>query len=170
MKKLLKQIGIIVILSLTMGMAYNRFLESPLPILKSYKAASVEENGEDLSIYYREVDAETLTAMMEADMAVLVDARTRENYLEGHIPGAISLPISEFERTYDQTSPLLVKDKAIIIYCTGGHCLDSSLLAKELAKKEYREIFVYKGGIEEWQALGNPVQGTEPAAGGGENE
>jgi rhodanese-related sulfurtransferase len=170
MKKLLKQIGIILILSLTIGMTYNRFLKSPLPILKPYKTDTVQENGEDLSVYYREIDAETLKAVLDADMAVLVDARTRENYLKGHIPGAISLPISEFNRAYDRTSSLLVKDKSIIIYCTGGHCLDSSLLAKELTKKGYREIFVYKGGIEEWQALGNPVQGAEPTAGGSENE
>jgi rhodanese-related sulfurtransferase len=170
MKKLWTQMGIIVILSLTIGMAYNQFLESPLPVLKTFKADTTQENGEDLSIYYREVDADTLKAMVDANMAVLLDARTRENYLKGHIPGAISLPISTFQQTYDRTSPLLSKDKAIIIYCTGIHCLDSSLLAKELAKKEYQDIFVYRGGFEEWQSLGNPVQGAEPAAGGSANE
>ena len=104
---------------------------------------------------------------MDANLAVLLDARTRGNYLAGHIPGAISLPISEFKQTFSRTSPLLVKNKAIIIYCSGVNCLDSSLLAKELAQREYRDIFVYKGGIEEWQALGNPVQRTESAAAGG---
>jgi rhodanese-related sulfurtransferase len=170
MKKLCIQIGIIVIMSLAIGIVYNQFLKSPLPILTTYEADTIEENGEDLSVYYREIDADTLKAMMDAGMAVLLDARTRENYLEGHIPGAISLPISTFPQSFDRTSHRLLKDKAVIIYCSGIHCLDSSLLAKELAQKEYPEIFVYKGGIEEWQTLGNPVQETESALGGSAHE
>jgi rhodanese-related sulfurtransferase len=76
-----------------------------------------------------------------------------------HIPKAINLPIGEFEQMYDKISPLLTEDKAIIIYCIGIHCIDSSLLAKELYQKGYREIFVYKKGMEEWQELGYPIEG-----------
>jgi hypothetical protein len=68
------QIGIIVIFGAAVGMAYNQFQESPLPIFKTYKPDSVLEAGEDLSAYYIEMDVETLRDMMEADMAVLLDA------------------------------------------------------------------------------------------------
>jgi rhodanese-related sulfurtransferase len=153
------QIGIIVIFGSAIGMAYNQFQESPLPIFKTYKSDPVLEAGEDLSVYYIEMDVETLRDMVEAGMAVLLDARTREHYNQGHIPKAINLPIGEFEQLYDKISPLLTEDKAIIIYCIGIHCIDSSLLAKELYQKGYREIFVYKRGIEEWRELGYPIEG-----------
>jgi rhodanese-related sulfurtransferase len=96
--------------------------------------------------------------MVEAEMAVLLDARTRENYNKGHIPQAVSLPIAEFKQTYDTVSHLLIEDKAIIIYCIGVDCIDSSMLAKELHQKGHQDIFVYKEGIEEWQELGYPIE------------
>lgn len=153
------QIGIIVICGAAIGMAYNQFQQSPMPIFKTYKPDPVLEAGEDLSVYYIEMDAETLKDMVEADMAVLLDARTREHYNQGHIPKAINLPIGEFKQMYDKISPLLTKDKAIIIYCIGIHCIDSALLAKELYQKGQRGIFVYKRGMEEWQELGYPIEG-----------
>jgi rhodanese-related sulfurtransferase len=153
------QVGIIVIFGAVIGMAYNQFQQSPLPIFKIYKPDPTLEAGEDLSVYYIEMDAATLRDMVEAGMAVLLDARTREHYNQGHIPKAINLPIGEFKQMYDKISPLLTGDKAIIIYCIGIHCIDSSLLAKELHQKGYREIFVYKAGMEEWQELGYPIEG-----------
>jgi len=153
------QIGIIVIFGTVIGIAYNQFQESPLPIFKTYKPDPVQEAGEDLSVYYIEMNADALKDMVEAGMAVLLDARTRENYNQGHIPQAINLPIGEFKQMYDKISPLLTEDKAIIIYCIGINCIDSALLAKELHQKGFREIFVYKAGMEEWQELGYPIEG-----------
>lgn len=152
------QVGIIVILSAVIGLAYNQFQESPLPIFKTYKPGPAQEAGEDLSAYYIEMDAETLRDMMEAGMAVLLDARTRERYNQGHIPKAINLPVGEFNQIYDKISPLLTEDKAIIVYCIGIHCIDSSLLAKDLYQKGHREIFVYRAGMEEWRELGYPIE------------
>jgi rhodanese-related sulfurtransferase len=164
MTKLWVQVGIIVILGTAIGMAYNQFHESPLPIFKTYKPDPILEAGEDLSVYYIEIDVEGLRDMVEAEMAVLLDARTRENYNKGHIPKAVSLPIGEFKQIYDTVSHLLIEDKAIIIYCIGVHCIDSAMLAKELHQKGHRDIFVYRGGIEEWQELGYPVEGEGGAS------
>lgn len=158
MTNLWVQVGIIVILGTAIGMAYNQFQESPLPIFKTYKPDPTQEVGEDLSVYYIEIDAAGLRDMVEAEMAVLLDARTREHYHQGHIPKAINLPIGEFKQMYDKISHLLTGDKAIIIYCIGVHCIDSAMLAKELHQKGHADIFVYSGGIEEWQELGYPIE------------
>jgi rhodanese-related sulfurtransferase len=153
------QVGIIVIFGTAIGLAYNQFQQSPLPIFKTYKPDLTQETGENLSVYYIEMDVETLRDMVEAEMAVLLDARTRERYNQGHIPKAINLPIGEFKQMYDKISHLLTGDKAIIIYCIGVHCIDSAMLAKELNQKGHRGIFVYRGGIEEWKELGYPLEG-----------
>ncbi len=165
LKNLWVQMGIIVILSIVVSMVYNQFLEAPLPVLKTFDPGSTRQGNEDLSAYYSEIDSEGLKAMVEGNVAVLLDARTRENYLESHIPGAMSFPIGEFSRDYDKISPFLEADKVIIIYCIGVHCIDSVLLAKELYQKGHRQIYVYREGIEEWQELGFPIE-----AGGGNHE
>jgi len=164
-KEFLLQLGVIVLLSAAIALGCNYLSTSPLPVFKKYKPDPEKETGVDLSVYYDEVDVETLKSLMEADMVVLLDARTTDNFKKGHLPKAISLPILEFNEKYEKAAGLLVEDKSIITYCISVHCIDSSMLAKELYQRGHREIYVYKGGIEEWQALGNPVE--KPAEGEG---
>lgn len=163
-KKFLLQLVIILVLSFVIALAYNQFSRSPLPIFEKYTPETAKDSEEDLSLYFNEVDVETLNALMESDMAVLLDARKTGDFNGGHIPKALSLPIGEFKEKYDKTVDLLVDGKSIVIYCIGVHCIDSALLAKELHQKGYRDIYVYKGGIEEWRELGYPVE--KPSEGG----
>ncbi len=168
MKKFFIELSVILILSTAIGVAYNHFQDSSLPLFKKYRPNPALAAGEDLSVYYNDMDVETLRSLLEADMIVLLDARGAPDYRKGYIPGAVSFPIGEFNQTYTRAREWLTdaenQGKSIVIYCIGVHCLDSSLLAKELHKKGHREIFVYKGGIEEWQKLGYPVKtGTSPS-------
>jgi 3-mercaptopyruvate sulfurtransferase SseA len=166
MKKFFIELSVIVVLSMAIGVAYNHFQDSSLPLFKKYRPGPAPAAGEDLSIYYHDIDGETLKSLLEADMVVLLDARSASGYSKGYIPGAVSFPIGEFNRTYPEVAKRLTtaekQGKSIVIYCIGVHCLDSSLLAKELHNKGHREIFVYKGGIEEWQELGYPLK-MEPS-------
>ena len=59
-------------------------------------------------------DARAAHAAPELKQAVFVDVRTAEQYAENHIPGAVSIPLSEFE----SRSNGLSKDQWIITYCT----------------------------------------------------
>ncbi len=160
MKKVWIQIIIILLLSVTVGLAVNQFSGKPLPVFQAYKVDTNTDKatGEDLTVYFNEMDAETLESLRQSDMVVILDARTPDRYQKGHIPGAISLPISTFAETYDSVKPKIIEGKSLVLYCIGVHCIDSSLLARELSKKGHQEIFVFKGGMEEWQALGFDVQ------------
>lgn len=152
------QTCIILFLSIVVALTYNHFQKVPLPILTKYQPLAVDASGEDLSKYYKEMDTDTLKVLLETDRIVLLDARTPEKYHQAHIPKAVSLPVSEFTQTYDTVAGELKTDKSVVVYCTGHTCTDSSLLAKELYNKGIQEIFLYKGGIEEWESLGNPVE------------
>jgi rhodanese-related sulfurtransferase len=165
MKKFLIELTVIVALSTAIGLGYNHFQDSSLPLFKKYQPNPAQAGDEDLSVYYNEIDGESLRSLLEANMVVLLDARNRIDYHNGHIPQAVSVPLGEFQQKYPEIKELLAnadeQGKSIVIYCIGVHCLDSSLLAKELQKNGHREIFVYKGGIEEWQELGYPVEGAQ---------
>jgi rhodanese-related sulfurtransferase len=168
MKKFFWQSFVILALSLVIGLAYNQFSKAPLPLFETYDAHKVdlilnnktgsEAPGETKIPEFDEIDAETLQSLVEAETAVLLDARPPEDFQQGYIPCATSLPISNFKETYDTVSHLLSEDKIIICYCEGFNCTDSSMLAMELYKEGFKDIFVYKGGIEEWQQLGFPMQ------------
>jgi rhodanese-related sulfurtransferase len=163
MKKFLWQITVILSLSLFLGLGYNQLSKSPLPIFQKYDAHRVDisinnTSGEDPVVYLNEIDAETVQSLVESNMAILLDARPPEEFASGHIPNAVSLPISRFEKSYHRAAVLLAGCNTIITYCEGFHCTDSSMLAMELHKKGYQDIFIYKGGIEEWMERGYPVE------------
>jgi rhodanese-related sulfurtransferase len=163
MKKFLFQIIVILALSLFLGLAYNQFSKSPLPIFQKYDAHRVDlsinnTSDKDPVVYFTNIDAETVQSLVESNTAILLDARTPEEFESCHIPKAINLPISQFEKKYHTVANLLAECHTIITYCEGIHCTDSSMLAMELHKKGHQDIFIYKGGIEEWMELRNPVE------------
>lgn len=162
-KKFVLQTSIILLLSSIIGIAYNGFSKSPLPIFKKYDPIQVEDQGDDnpdgsQPVNINEIDAETLKYLMESEESLLIDARTGEEYNQGHLPGAVSLPVYEFDRVYPEVEGLFAEGKTIVTYCSSVTCIDSPLLAKKLYGKGYRDIFVYRGGFEEWTELNNPVE------------
>ncbi|MEJ2200646.1 MAG: rhodanese-like domain-containing protein [Desulfuromonadaceae bacterium] len=89
--------------------------------------------------------------------ALLVDARTAESYDEGHLPGALSLPLGELD---DRLGPFVnefPKETTLIIYCSGFGCPDSFDVGVRLLEAGYGDVRVYEGGFPEWRDAGLPV-------------
>ena len=62
------------------------------------------------------VTVEDAKAALDSGEAIIVDVRSAEAYTEGHIAGAISIPLGEFENNIANVP--LEKDQWIITYCT----------------------------------------------------
>lgn len=95
-------------------------------------------------------------ALHRKELATFVDARDLADYDQGHIPGAICLPVDQF-RTGKQKL-MAPKGSLVVVYCSGGDCETSDQLAHLLVKAGFKKVRVYKGGFEEWEALGQPVE------------
>jgi len=80
---------------------------------------------------------------------VVLDVRSREQYEEGHIPGARNIPLDELISEL-KTLP---KDKTIVTYCGGITCPLAPKAALELAQKGFKVKELY-GGIAEWKKQG----------------
>lgn len=101
----------------------------------------------------------------DRDAATIVDARTREEYAEGHIPGSISLPYDEAITDPAKLESFDAKGRPIIVYCGGGTCELSMNLAFAMLQAGQKKLLVYMGGFPEWQGAGYPVAtGGEPGA------
>jgi adenylyltransferase/sulfurtransferase len=83
---------------------------------------------------------------------VLLDVREKEEYREGHLDGAISLPRGFLEIRVEQDVP----DKAtpIVAYCAGG--TRSLLAAKQLRDMGYQNVISMAGGYNAWKNAGYP--------------
>ncbi len=99
---------------------------------------------------------------LQGDAALLIDARSREAFAEGHLPGARSLPWGEFEQLSASLQAEVSFKAPLIVYCSGYDCNDSFLLAERLLAAGYRQVRVFEGGFPEWRDAGLPVAGTQP--------
>jgi rhodanese-related sulfurtransferase len=96
-----------------------------------------------------------------------------EYVLEGHIPTAVSVPYTEWSAKSVDYNPkedswdfsALPKDKntPMAFYCMGVNCWKSYKIADQVAKLGYKNVYWYKGGQPEWDALGLPVEGRNEA-------
>jgi sulfur-carrier protein adenylyltransferase/sulfurtransferase len=83
---------------------------------------------------------------------VVVDVREKEEYRDGHLDGALSLPRGFLEIRVEETIP--DKSTPIIAYCGGG--TRSLLAAKQLKEMGYSEVISMSGGYNGWKNAGLP--------------
>jgi rhodanese-related sulfurtransferase len=95
-----------------------------------------------------------------------LDARRSAEFAEGHVTGAWSAPVWESD-----LEDRLITFKAarrpgsedpIVIYCSGGDCRDSHLLAAKLLKEGYFHLLIYRDGFPDWVAQKRPIEKGQP--------
>jgi rhodanese-related sulfurtransferase len=96
---------------------------------------------------------------VETRSALILDARPSVFFEQGHVPGALNLARADFARDYRHLSPALKAaiDKPIIVYCSGGDCHDSRLVANALLSLGFSNVSVFTGGWEAWSAARLPT-------------
>ena len=104
------------------------------------------ETTEDVLVPYEQITAEDAKNLMDAESDyIIVDARTEEEFAEGHIPGAILIP--EYEIADRAQSELPDKDQLILVYCRSGR--RSKIASQALADLGYTNVKEF-GGIIDW--------------------
>ena len=104
------------------------------------------ETTEDVLVPYEPITAEDAKKLMDTESDyIIVDARTAEEFAEGHIPGAILIP--EYEITERAQSELPDKDQLILVYCRSGR--RSKIASQALTDLGYTNVKEF-GGIIDW--------------------
>jgi rhodanese-related sulfurtransferase len=111
---------------------------------------------------YIEIHGDDVEALHKKG-ALFLDARRTSVYEQGHIPGA--RPFSVWESDIDEKVNKLFAERSdprdqnlpIVIYCSGGDCEDSHMLARKLWGIQFNNVYVYKDGFPDWQKRGLPV-------------
>ena len=102
--------------------------------------------------------------MDEKAPMTLVDSRPKERkYDKGHIPGAINLPDSQFDKL---AASVLPADKAapLYFYCDGLNCKLSGDSAERAVKLGYTQVKVVPEGYPAWEKAYGPGPGAATAA------
>ena len=93
--------------------------------------------------------------------AVFLDARTSALFGQGHVPGARSLPASAPGKELAAAVAGQPRERTTVVYCEGGDCQSSLVLAERLIDEGFRDVRVFSGGWAAWTAAGLPQERTE---------
>lgn len=104
--------------------------------------------------YFPEVSVHEISERMNEGLCLVVDARLGYAYEQGHIPGAINVPVSINAERRREVMRSVDKKRPIIIYCQNSSCAWSNHLASALARDGFTEISIYPGGWQEWSENG----------------
>lgn len=98
------------------------------------------------------VTVRELRRLVREGLVTVLDARPREEYEAGHIPGALSVPVAELQRRLSE----IPKDREVVAYCRGPYCV-YSLEAVTLLREHGYQARRAEEGLPEWRTSGLPV-------------
>lgn len=78
---------------------------------------------------------------------VLIDVRTEKEYLDGHIPGAIMIPVDRIESNLDILEPY--RKQELVLYCQSGR--RASKAADALEEAGFKQVKILEGSYQAWQ-------------------
>ncbi|HEY8648927.1 MAG TPA: molybdopterin-synthase adenylyltransferase MoeB [Candidatus Limnocylindria bacterium] len=122
---------------------------------------SYRDYFQDLRKRVKEATPQEVQELLRSGDAQLGDVREKNEWDDGHLPGAAFVPKSFLEQWAEDRLPS--KDKTTILYCAGG--VRSVLAADALAKLGYTNVISMTGGYNRWKDSGLPWTKPESLTG-----
>jgi rhodanese-related sulfurtransferase len=160
--KMIKEISMILGLSTAVALSVNYFSPAGIALVGQWDTTEgvVTARAKNEPVI-GELEIETVALarkLFNTGEYVFVDARSAEDYQEGHIRGAVSLPVGQVEAKLSEFLQQYPPETAIITYCSGRTCQDSHHLAEVLMEMGYENINVFIDGFPGWETEGHPVE------------
>jgi rhodanese-related sulfurtransferase len=133
--------------------------------LRGLAATRLAEIGEITTAYFEargtleRVSGKDLVQRVRSGEVAVLDVRPAEEYRAGHIPGARSIPIGELRKRLAE----LPKNREIVAYCRGPHCV-MAVEAVELLRKEGFRAHRMEQGVVDWRARGWRIEKSRSEA------
>lgn len=100
----------------------------------------------------REVSAPELLDQIERGVApAIIDVRSRAEYEQGHVPGAIHMPFASL--LFGRAPVPLAKDRPVVAYC--GHGPRARLAAAGLRRRGFIDVRLLAGHMSGWTRAGH---------------
>ena len=127
--------------------------------IQSLAEQSISELREVLKSFLNErnifqpISIKELRSKIKNDDVTIIDVRPLREYLTGHLPGAVSVPLSELKNKIKN----LPAGKEIIAYCRGKYCVMAPEAANLLKKKGFKTT-ILQDDINSWRFAGLEIE------------
>ena len=141
------------------GTAQREHLGAGLTDVESWRHLLSREVGRYVAKGAKRIDTQTAKALHDRDV-VFIDVRSDKNWVrEDHIPGAIHLGLSKFNRV--SLSAIVAKDREIVIYCADptSYCILSAEASAKAISWGFTSVYFFAEGMNGWRRAGFPVEG-----------
>ncbi len=102
---------------------------------------------------FEPISMKELKSKINKDEVTIIDVRPKEEYLNGHLPGAVSIPMSELKNKIKN----LPAGKEIIAYCRGKYCVMAPEAAKILTAKGFKTS-IMQDDVNSWRFAGLKIE------------
>ena len=126
--------------------------------LREVAEQQVAEVDRIITRYFRDRDSmepvskDELLARMSDGLVTILDVRPEDEFANGHLPGAINVPLSQLRKRLAEFAP----GQEIVAYCRGPWCV-LAFEAVALLRQEGLKASRLDGGLPEWKIAGLPV-------------
>lgn len=107
-------------------------------------------SGRNLDVVPQMDAAEIARRRKRGDVTV-VDVRARDEWRDGHIEGAVHIPLGQLEARLEEVP----RERPVVVHCQGG--TRSAIAASVLRARGVRDVINLAGGFSGWQGDGQPV-------------
>jgi len=98
------------------------------------------------------VSRDELVDRLRSGTATVLDVRPEDEFRQGHLPGALNIPLAQLERQLAE----LPADREIVAYCRGPWCVLSFEAVAALRQRGYQARRL-EDGFPEWKVAGLPI-------------
>lgn len=147
--------------SCALGLIFNWINPKGVPLIAEEKVLKWKSGSFSVPANTKEPYAVNLEQAKELyeQKEIFIDAREKEEYLSGHIKGAVNIPFDDMDN-YRTELEKIKKDEIIVTYCSGSDCDLSILLGNKLFELGYKNVYIFFGGWIKWLSAKYPVEGN----------
>ena len=100
----------------------------------------------------KKISCQTLISMTNQNRALIIDIRDSESFNAGHITASKNIPQNELTRRINEITNI---DKSVILVCDMGNISPNA--GEALKKEGFEDIYLLKGGINQWRIDNLPL-------------
>ncbi|WP_051261182.1 rhodanese-like domain-containing protein [Desulfovibrio inopinatus] len=109
----------------------------------------------------RQLTIEEAKRLLDEHQAIFVDARSSEEFSQGHIPTAMNVPQEAIYGDFEAAVSNIPKSNLILVYCSDAACSKSHEVAEGLVFLEFPNVAVMPDGMTGWIHSGGDVEVTQ---------
>ncbi len=152
MKRHFLQAGIVLAVSLLIALGINAVRSDGVPVIRPSKEVLALRAG------ITPIQLDTAKLLQQGPTVLFVDARPRNVWKRGHIPGSVNFPEEISDSLMPGFRDSVPFDRPLVVYCDGEECRSSDLLSKKLSQVGYKYVYLFFGGWIQWRDAGERIE------------